>query len=263
MTPSPVSSSHSRQFNLSKLEPPTFNAEYMQWTSYWDLFDASVHKNTSVTNAQKLQYLRRSLKVESVSKLISHLSVTDANYDTARKIMQTRYSNKRLIVRSHIQAMMSFPPLTQESVEGIRQLLECFQENTRSSIAQQQSGCAPQSNNRYNKPADEINSQPQSGLWKDSASGSTKYGKCQQQKLITAPAEIVTAVAKSISPATVPATARWIMTTGLQLSRRRNSASTVFARITRQRIVRANLLVESAMVSITQLFTENKNRRSP
>ena len=130
MTPSPVSSSTSRQFNLPKLEPPTFNGEYMQWTSYWDLFDASVHKNTSLTNAQKLQYLKRSLKVESASKLISHLSVTDANYDTARKMLETRYSNKRLIVRSHIQAMMSFPPLTQESAEGIRQLLECFQENT-------------------------------------------------------------------------------------------------------------------------------------
>ena len=130
MTPSTVSSSTSGQFNLPKLEPPTFNGEHMHWTSYWDLFDASVHKNTSLTNAQKLQYLKRSLKVESASKLISHWSVTDANYDTARKILKTRYSNKRLIVRSHIQAMMSFPPLTQESAEGIRQLLECFQENT-------------------------------------------------------------------------------------------------------------------------------------
>ena len=128
LTSSPVSSSTSRQFNLPKLEPHTFNGEYMQWTSYWDLFDASVHKNTSLTNAQKLQCLKRPLKVESVSKLISHLSVTDANYDTARKILETRYSNKRLIVRSHIQAMMSFPPLTQESAEWTRQLLECFQE---------------------------------------------------------------------------------------------------------------------------------------
>ena len=87
--------------------------------------------------------------------------------------------------------------------------------------------------------------------------------KVNNKKLITAPAEIVTSVPKFISSTTVLAIARWIMTTGLQLSRRRSCASTAFARITRQRTVRANLHVESAMVSITQLFTENKKRRSP
>ena len=130
------------------------------------------------------------------------------------------------------------------------------------SLSSSQGVLPSQTTDITNQQTKSTNSQPQSGLWKDSASGSTKYGKCQQEKLITAPAEIVTVVAKFISSTTVPATARWIMTTGLQLSRRRNSASTVFARITRQRIVRANLLVESAMVSITQLFTEQKSSKS-
>ena len=130
------------------------------------------------------------------------------------------------------------------------------------SLSSSQGVLPSQTTDITNQQTKSTNSQPQSGLWKDSASGSTKYGKCQQEKLITAPAEIVTVVAKFISSTIVPATARWIMTTGLQLSRRRNSASTVFARITRQRIVRANLLVESAMVSITQLFTEQKSSKS-
>ena len=52
------------------------------------------------------------------------------------------------------------------------------------------------------------------------------------------------------------------MTTGLQLSRRISCASTVFARITRQRIVRANIHVESAMVSIATIHREKASKSS-
>ena len=203
------------------------------------------------------------LKDCSKSRVFRSSSVTDANYDTARK---TRYSKKQLIVRRHIQAMMSFPPLTQESAEGIRQLWECFQENTLS-LSTHTSRVVHWDTILFWAISEKLDSETRKWLElahpgknlqlledvlkfldersraleaqslssrvcspvkqqilqtsrrnQPSRNRNLVYGKTQlldlgstakvNKKLITAPAEIVTAVAKFISSSTVLATAR-------------------------------------------------------
>ena len=118
----------SRQgFKLPKMNIPVFFGEYLQWNSFWDLFNASVHTNETSTDAQRLQYLKASLKGDA-AKVISHLTITGANYAGARNALQTRYANLRLIVRSHIRAMLEVPVMKGETAQEMRNLLETFRE---------------------------------------------------------------------------------------------------------------------------------------
>ena len=112
---------------LPKMNIPVFSGEYLQWNSFWDLFNASVHTNETLTDAQRLQYFKASLKGDA-AKIISHLTITDANYAGARNALQTRYANLRLIVRSHIRAMLEVPVMKGETAQEMRNLLETFRE---------------------------------------------------------------------------------------------------------------------------------------
>ncbi|GFQ81674.1 retrovirus-related Pol polyprotein from transposon 17.6, partial [Trichonephila clavata] len=47
---------------LPKLTLPTFSGNLHDWITFKDLFKASVHNNSNLSNAQKLQYLKSSLK---------------------------------------------------------------------------------------------------------------------------------------------------------------------------------------------------------
>ena len=86
-----------------------------------------MHTNETLTDAQRLHYLKPSLKGDA-AKIISHLTITDANYAGARNALQTRYANLRLIVRSHITAMLEVPVMKGETAQEMRNLLETYRE---------------------------------------------------------------------------------------------------------------------------------------
>ena len=115
-------------FQLPKMNIPVFSGEYLQWNSFWNLFNASVHTNKTLTDAQILQHLKASLKGDA-AKNISHLTITDANYAGARNALQTRYTNLRLIVRSYIRAMLEVPVMKGETAQRMRNLLGTFREH--------------------------------------------------------------------------------------------------------------------------------------
>ena len=112
-------------FKLPKTNIPVISGEYLQWNPIWDLFNASVHTNETLMVAQRLQYLKASLKGDA-AKIISHLTITDANYAGAKNVLQTRFANLRLIVRSHIRAMLEVPVMKGETAQDKRNLLETF-----------------------------------------------------------------------------------------------------------------------------------------
>ena len=129
----PISSSHrapSNAFKLPKFELPDFNGNYLNWLSFWDFFNASVHNSDTLTPAQKLQYLKSSPKGDA-AKLINHLPVIDGNYELARDSLVKRYANNRVIVRGHIDAILKHPDLKIESAKNIEGLQEGVTENVR------------------------------------------------------------------------------------------------------------------------------------
>lgn len=98
---------------LPKLNLPTFSGKYDEWFPFFDSFNSIIHLNTSISNVQKLQYLKSSLTGDA-SNVISALEISELNYEVAWGLLKERYDNKRLIVHTHLKSIMDLPPLTKE-----------------------------------------------------------------------------------------------------------------------------------------------------
>ena len=118
------------KMKLPKLQLPSFTGSYTEWTSFIDLFRASVDSNMQLTKSEKLNYLRACLKGDA-AKLISSLMITDANYEIALTLLRDRYENKRCIVQAHLKVIWSQPSMKCESGLGMRKILETTNEHLR------------------------------------------------------------------------------------------------------------------------------------
>ena len=79
---SSASTPRKTQVKLTKLELKKFDGDHSKWISFWDTFEASVHKNESLSAIDKFNYLISRLK-RSAAEAISGLTLTASNYDEA------------------------------------------------------------------------------------------------------------------------------------------------------------------------------------
>ena len=107
-TASTTGGNQNARLNLPKLDIPKFDGSYSQWVSFSDLFDGAVHANPNLTGSQKLFYSKGLLTGEA-KRLLTSITITDANYEEARDILKNRYQNLRAIVREHIAAIVNAP----------------------------------------------------------------------------------------------------------------------------------------------------------
>ena len=125
----PPAPEYSHALKLPKLSLPTFSGKYSEWLPFFDLFMETVDANKSLSDIQKLQYLKTSLKDQS-ARLIAHLPATTANYEVAKDLLKERYANKRMIIRTHLEAIIKYPPLQRVSSDQLRKLATVFLENS-------------------------------------------------------------------------------------------------------------------------------------
>ena len=84
---------NSANIKLPKLNLPVLSGNYMEWTSFFDLFKGAVIDNSSLRGNQKLRYLKASVKGDA-AKLLASIPVTDHNFDIAVITLINRYENK-------------------------------------------------------------------------------------------------------------------------------------------------------------------------
>ena len=66
---------------LPKLDIPTFNGNILHWLTFWEQFCITIHDRSDLSPAQKLVYLRQSLKDGSAKNVIEGLSHSGEQYD--------------------------------------------------------------------------------------------------------------------------------------------------------------------------------------
>ncbi|GFQ92440.1 uncharacterized protein TNCT_364381 [Trichonephila clavata] len=59
-----IANTNVKNLKLPHIELPVFTSNYMEWISFCDLFLASVGNNNTLSNSQKLQYLKLSVKAK-------------------------------------------------------------------------------------------------------------------------------------------------------------------------------------------------------
>lgn len=90
---------------LPEISVPPFDGDLEKWTAFKDLYVSVIHKNNNLSKSEKFYYLRSYLKEEAAS-IIQGFDCNDANYDNAWQLLTERYSNKRLIVQSHLTKLI-------------------------------------------------------------------------------------------------------------------------------------------------------------
>ena len=102
-------SSHSTQFHrLPKLTLPLFNGDILQWQTFWDSFESSIHLNMNLTDVQKFNYLKSQLE-GSAASTIEGFALTNANYGTAIELLRERFGQIHKITNAYMQAFLQIP----------------------------------------------------------------------------------------------------------------------------------------------------------
>ena len=76
--------------HLPRLDLPTFSGNALEWQPFWDGFNAAVNSNPSISDVQKLSYLRSQLRIEA-SQVTAGFSLTSANYSHSVVLLKDRY----------------------------------------------------------------------------------------------------------------------------------------------------------------------------
>ena len=130
---SSVSSLGKTQVKLPKLVLKKFNGDHSKWISFWDTFEASVHKNENLSPIDKFNYLILLLEW-SATESISGLMLTASNYDEAIEILNGRFGNKQQIINHHMEILPSLDSVTSHhNMRSLRKLHDTVESNVRSS----------------------------------------------------------------------------------------------------------------------------------
>ena len=103
-----ASSQRQNNIHLPKLSIEPFDGDLQHFLEFWDSFRYSVHENDSISNVQKMTYLKGLLKGGAAS-CISGFKIADKNYETSVNLLKERYNNKQLIVSSHMTNLLNLP----------------------------------------------------------------------------------------------------------------------------------------------------------
>lgn len=116
-------------FQLPKRKFPTFSGLITDWQGFEDLFLSILSHVPELPDVERFEYLKTSLSGEALS-IISHLSLTDANYKSAWEILRARYGNKRDLARVHLDALLSPHVVKSNNASSIKNLINCILEHT-------------------------------------------------------------------------------------------------------------------------------------
>ena len=82
LTTSTVSLSHPSRIKLLELTIQKFSGSRTKWSTFWDMFEVSVHNNPTLPPIDKFSYLASFLK-STAAEAISGTVLSSANYEEA------------------------------------------------------------------------------------------------------------------------------------------------------------------------------------
>ncbi|KMQ85149.1 hypothetical protein RF55_16472 [Lasius niger] len=106
---------------LPRIQLPTFTGKYEDWLSFRDLFVSIISKDTTLTNVERLHYLKTSLKGEA-ERLVRNFTITDANFDRAWAALVEHYENKRLLVKLYCSAFTALQKMKGETPSELKRV---------------------------------------------------------------------------------------------------------------------------------------------
>ena len=118
------SSFGSQNHKLPKLSLPKFNGNILDWQTFWDSFETTVHLNHTLTDIQKFSYLK-SLLESSASNVIAGLALTNSNYEMAITLLRERYGQKHKIINAYMKSLLNLSA-PQSNLFSLREFYDTY-----------------------------------------------------------------------------------------------------------------------------------------
>lgn len=113
---------------LPEIQLPSFSGNLSEWITFRDSFRSLIHQNNQLTDVDKFTYLRSAL-TEEARQEINSIELSAANYEIAWKALYSRYENRKLIVKTYLDAIFKTKPLGKEGYNELSQLISGFEKN--------------------------------------------------------------------------------------------------------------------------------------
>lgn len=109
------------QIKLPQIELPKFSGSYLEWENFRDMFISLVVNNQSLSDVQRLHYLKTSLSDEA-GLVLKNVPVRAANYQTAWETLEKRYGNPRATIDAYLKTFFALPVVGQDSLRDLKTL---------------------------------------------------------------------------------------------------------------------------------------------
>ena len=131
----PSSSSRVTGVKLPKIFIKKFNGDPINWQQFSDTFEATVHKNESLSNIEKFTYLKGYIEGPA-AQCIEGIMLSNDNYKEARDLLTERYGNPQLITSSHMNKLIKIEKvISVHNIKELRNLHDKVESHVRSLIA--------------------------------------------------------------------------------------------------------------------------------
>ena len=121
----------SKGVKLSKLDVPKFDGNIINWRTFWEQFSISIHSRSGLSDAEKLVYLRHSLKDGTAKGVIEGLSRSGDCYSEAIESLKARYDRPRLIHQTHVRMILEATSLRDGTGKELCRLHDVVQQHLR------------------------------------------------------------------------------------------------------------------------------------
>ena len=111
---------------LPKTTLKTFSGDPLDWKSFKETFEAAEHNNESITNIEKITYLKTYLD-KSALQAIEGFSPTNENYTEAWNLLNDRYGNEQYIIACHMKKLVKFKPVIHPGVKDLSILYDAVE----------------------------------------------------------------------------------------------------------------------------------------
>lgn len=109
---------------------PTFDGTYEKWLNFHDTFSSLIHSSKNLSIIEKFHYLKSTLSGNAL-QLIQSIEVTNENYDVAWTLLKERFTNKKLLIKKHVNALFELRSVAKENSSNLRDLLDGMTMNLR------------------------------------------------------------------------------------------------------------------------------------
>ncbi|XP_062713695.1 uncharacterized protein LOC134290550 [Aedes albopictus] len=113
---------------LPEVKLPTFDGTISEWITFRDSFKSLIDSNQQLTPFDKFSYLVASL-TKDAKKVVESIELSAANYPVAWQLLEKRFENKKLILKTYLDALFAIDPMKRESYESLMRLVDDFERN--------------------------------------------------------------------------------------------------------------------------------------